>query len=148
VTENAGEYFGRQCFTDGYFRSSIPTDLLKGLSSNGYSRPFQKEREDDTYCCSTLQHAKSPSSLKAGHLRAARASLAVHSGTTGIMENEGYHERCILVPTADLLEEMYRAKLIPQISEDSDGEFDPEDLQEEGRMKLYPDEVAHWARNN
>jgi hypothetical protein len=64
------------------------------------------------------------------------------------MENEGYHERCIFVPTADLLEEMYRAKLIPQITEDSDGEYEQEDLQEEGRMELYVDEVAHWARNN
>jgi hypothetical protein len=76
------------------------------------------------------------------------ASPAVHSGTTNIMENEGYHERCIFVPTQNLLEEMYRAKLIPQINEESDSEFDSEDLQEEERMELYTDEVVHWARNN
>jgi hypothetical protein len=61
-------------FTDGYFGSMVQTDLLKGLSGNGYSRPFQKERGDDTYYCSTIQHTKTPSSLKAGSFRVPSSS--------------------------------------------------------------------------
>jgi hypothetical protein len=51
------------------------------------------------------------------------------------------------IPSAELLEAMRKAKLLPAISLDSDSEYDPVDLQDELNERAYEDERLHWARN-